>query len=98
MLKLMADKKIRELPVASSIAIDDISVLVGSDTDYQFSFTTLLDFVDTNISVGARITFGTTVPQNTTGNNGDVFLKTDIAAFYQKINGTWTSVYTIVSD
>lgn len=30
----MADKKISELPVASSITIDDISLLVGSDTDY----------------------------------------------------------------
>jgi hypothetical protein len=91
----MADKKISELPVASSIAIDDVSLLVGSDTDYQYSFTTLLDFVDENLSVGAKITFGTTLPQNTTGDNGDVFLKTDTATFYQKINGTWTYTYTI---
>lgn len=91
----MADKKISELPVASSITIDDISLLVGSDADYQYSFTTLLDFVDTNLSVGAKVTFGTTLPQNTAGNNGDVFLKTDTATFYQKINGIWTYTYTI---
>jgi hypothetical protein len=91
----MADKKISELPIVSSIAIDDISVLVGSDTDYQFSFTTLLDFVDTNLTVGAKITFGNVIPQNTTGNNGDVFLKTDTAVFYQKVNGIWISVYQI---
>lgn len=91
----MADKKISELPVASSITVDDISLLVGSDTDYQFSFTTLLDFVDTNLTVGAKITFGTIIPQNTSGSNGDVFLKTDTATFYQKINGTWTYTYAI---
>lgn len=93
----MADKKISELPVASSITTDAISVLVGSDTDYQYSFTTLLDFVDTNLTVGAKITFGTILPQNTTGNNGDVFLKTDTSTFYQKVNGTWTYTYAISS-
>jgi len=91
----MADKKISELPVASGIAADDISVLVGSDADYQYSFTTLLDFIGANLPLGAKMTFGTTLPQNTAGNNGDIFLKTDTATFYQKVNGMWISAYTI---
>jgi hypothetical protein len=91
----MADKKISELPIASSINPSDVSVLVGTDTDYQFSFTTMLSFVSENLSVGSQNSFGTTIPQNNTGNNGDVFLKTDTATFYQKINGTWALVYTI---
>jgi len=91
----MADKKISELPVASSISPSDVSVLVGTDTDYQFSFTTMLSFVSENLSVGSQNSFGTTIPQNNTGNNGDVFLKTDTATFYQKVNGTWTLVYTV---
>lgn len=91
----MADKKISELPVAPIITTDDISVLVGSDTDYQYSFTTLLDFVDANLPVGAKVSFGAILPQNTAGNNGDVFLKTDTATFYQKVNGTWIYAYAI---
>ena len=93
----MADKKISELPVASSITADDISVLVGSDTDYQYSFYTLLDFVDANLTVGARMTFGTTIPQNTAGSDGDVYLKTDTHTLYQKVNGAWTYTYTMPS-
>jgi len=91
----MADKKISQLPVASSIGAADVSVLVGSDTDYQFSFTTLLGFVASNLSVGSGISFGIAIPQNTIGNNGDVFLKTDTASLYQKINGAWALAYTI---
>lgn len=91
----MADKTISELPIASTINPADISILVSNNTDYQFSFTTLLAFIAANLPVGATNTFGTTVPQNNTGNNGDVFIKTDTAAFYQKTNGTWAVVYTM---
>lgn len=91
----MADKKISELPVAPGITADDISVLVGSGTDYQYSFAALLDFVDANLSVGAKMTFGTAVPQNNAGSNGDVFLKTDTHTLYQKVNGVWTYTYTM---
>jgi hypothetical protein len=91
----MADKKISDLPVASVISPTDISVVVSSDTDYQFDFTLLLQFISANISTGAAISFGTSIPQDTTGKNGDVFLKTDTATLYQKLNGTWTSYYTI---
>jgi len=57
----MADKKISQLPIALAIDPANISVLVGADTDYQFSFTTLLSFVATNLSVGSGITFGITI-------------------------------------
>ena len=93
----MADKTISELPIASAINLADISILVSSNADYQFSFTTLLAFIAANLPVGATNTFGTAVPQNNTGSNGDVFIKTDTAAFYQKVNGTWTIIYTMPS-
>lgn len=91
----MADKKISELPIASAIEATDISVLVSSDTDYQFDFSHLLQFLSANLSTGANVTYGTTIPQDTAGKNGDVFLKTNSATFYQKINGTWSLTYTI---
>ena len=94
----MADKTISELPVASGIGTSDISVLVSNGTDYQFPFSTLLSFVEANLQVGAKITFGTVVPQNTTGNNGDVFFKTDKRTFYQKTSGTWSVTYTITDN
>lgn len=91
----MADKKISELPVASAIGTTDISVLVSGDTDYQFDFTHLLQFISANLSTGANFSSGITIPQNTIGKNGDVFLKTNTATFYQKLNGTWSLSYTI---
>lgn len=91
----MADKTISQLPVASAIGATDISVLVSNNVDYQFDFTLLLQFITANLSTGAAITFGTGVPQNTTGKNGDVFLKTDTSALYQKLNGTWILAFTI---
>ena len=89
----MADKTITELPVASAIGTTDVSVLVSNNVDYQFDFALLLQFISENISTGAAITFGTIIPQNNSGKNGDVFFKTDTPAFYQKTNGTWTQVY-----
>ena len=89
------DKKISELPIASSINGSDISVLVDSGTDYQYSFTLLLQFLQTYLTTGASISFGNTLPQNTTGNNGDVFVNTAAGSFAQKISGTWAIVYTL---
>jgi hypothetical protein len=89
------DKKISELPVAASINAADVSVLVNNDTDYQYTFTLLLQFLEANLATGARISFGTTLPQNITGSNGDVFVNTAAASFAQKIAGTWTIVYTL---
>jgi hypothetical protein len=94
---MATDKKISELPVASSINAADLSVLVHSGTDYQFAFSTLLAFIGSGIDMGAHVSFGSTLPQNTTGKNGDVFINTAAGRFAQKIAGTWTVVYTLPS-
>ncbi len=91
----MADKKISELPLASAIDANDISLLVSGGADYQFAFSTLLQFISDNLTVGAKISFGTAIPINSSGKNGDLFIKTDIGAFAQKVSGVWTIVYTI---
>ncbi|MBS1532891.1 MAG: SGNH/GDSL hydrolase family protein [Bacteroidetes bacterium] len=92
------DKKISELPVASSINATDLSVLVSSGTDYQFAFSTLLGFVGSGLDLGAHISFGGTLPQNTAGKDGDIFINTSAGNFAQKISGTWTVVYTLASS
>ena len=89
------DKKISELPIATAINAADISVLVDSGTDYQYTFTLLLQFLEANLPTGAAISFGTILPQNTSGNNGDVFVNTSAGSFAQKVSGTWTVVYTL---
>lgn len=91
----MSDKKITELPLASAVNANDVSVLVNNGTDYQFAFSSLLQLIGSSLTVGANITFGTTLPQNTAGKNGDVFINTTTASFAQKISGTWTLVYTL---
>jgi hypothetical protein len=91
----MADKTINQLPIATAVNATDISVLVNNNVDYQFDFTQLLQFIAANITIGAALTFGTIIPQDNTGKDGDVFIKTDISAFYQRTNGTWVLVYTI---
>ncbi len=92
---MSTDKKISELPVASSVSASDISVLVNGGTDYQYTFTVLLQFLQANLTTGANLSFGTVLPQNTTGKNGDVFVNTSSGSFAQKISGTWTIVYTL---
>lgn len=94
----MADKKISDLPLASIIDPTDISVLISNGTDYQFAFTTLLQLIGSNLSVGANFTFGTVLPQNITGKNGDVFINTSNGSFAQKTAGTWAIAYTIPSS
>ncbi|PJJ79972.1 hypothetical protein [Mucilaginibacter auburnensis] len=91
----MADKKLSELPLASGINANDISLLVSNGADYQFAFASLLQFIGDNLTVGAKISFGTTLPANNSGKNGDLFIKTDTGAFAQKVLGVWTVVYTI---
>ena len=95
---MATDKKISELPVAPGINPTDLSVLVSGGTDYQFAFSALLQFISSGLSVGANITFGITFPQNTTGNNGDVFFNTAAGSFAQKVSGVWTVVYTLPSS
>ena len=92
------DKKISELPVATSISPADLSVLVHSGTDYQFALSTLLEFIGASLNMGANISFGGTLPQNTTGKDGDVFINTSAGSFAQKVSGTWTVVYTLPSS
>ncbi len=89
------DKKISELPIATSINASDISVLVDSGTDYQYTFTLLLQFLEANLTTGASISFGTVLPQNTAGSDGDVFVNTSVGSFAQKLSGTWTIVYSL---
>ncbi|NNU33607.1 hypothetical protein HK413_04590 [Mucilaginibacter sp. S1162] len=80
----MSDKKITELTVATSINQSDVSILVSGGIDYKFAFSTLLQFLSANLIVGANISFGTALPQNTIGKNGDVFINTTAGAFAQK--------------
>jgi len=94
---LAMDKKISELTLAQSIDPADVSILVSNNTDYQYSFTTLLAFIGNNLTTGVSVTFGTTLPQNTSGRNGDIFVNTAIGAFAQKVSGIWTIVYTLPS-
>jgi len=94
----MSDKKITELPITTSISASDVSVLVDNGTDYQFAFSTLLGFIGSNLNLGANISFGGTLPQNTSGKNGDVFINTSADNFAQKISGVWTVVYTLPSS
>jgi hypothetical protein len=93
----MSDKKISELTTATTIHADDVSVLVSGGTDYKVAFSTLLQFLGSNLAFGANVSFGTTLPQNTTGKNGDVFINTASGAFAQKTSGAWTVVYTLPS-
>lgn len=91
------DKKISELPIAQTINATDKSILISNNADYQFDFSTLLQFINTGLAAGANLSFGGTLPQNTSGRNGDVFINTTTGAFAQKIAGVWTIVYTIAS-
>ncbi|HTH83356.1 MAG TPA: hypothetical protein VL490_10495, partial [Mucilaginibacter sp.] len=93
----MSDKKISELPLASAINPNDVSVLVSNGTDYQFAFTTLLQLIGSSLNVGANISFGNTLPQNTIGKNGDVFINTSTGTFAQKTSGAWSITYTLPS-
>lgn len=91
---LAMDKKISELSFIPSIDSADVSILVHNNTDYQFTFATLLSFFSSNLATGAVITSGTSLPQNNVGKNGDLFINTSSGAFAQKISGNWTVVYT----
>ncbi|MGZ3764831.1 MAG: SGNH/GDSL hydrolase family protein [Mucilaginibacter sp.] len=94
----MSNKKISELPVATAINATDLSVLVSSGADYQFAFSTLLQFISSGLTLGANVTFGTTLPQNTSGKNGDVFINTSAGSFAQKAAGVWTVMYTLPTN
>jgi hypothetical protein len=92
---MAADKKISELPVSMGISANDISILVNNGVDYQFSISLLLQYLANNLTSGTSISFGTTLPQNNTGKNGDVYVKTDTSQFLQKTGGNWAVVYKL---
>jgi hypothetical protein len=91
---MATDKKISDLPVASSIDASDTSILLKNGTDYQFAFSTLLELIGAELAVGASISFGNTLPPNISGKNGDVFINTTAGAMAQKTAGTWTVFYS----
>jgi hypothetical protein len=92
---MATDKTISQLPIATTISASDVSVLVDGGSDYQYTFTLLLQFLEANLTTGANISFGATLPQNTDGNNGDVFVNTSAGSFAQKVSGAWVVVYTV---
>lgn len=94
---MAADKKINELPVTSAVAAADVSVLIRNGIDYQYNFTNLLEFINSGINSGVAISFGTVLPQNNTGKNGDLFINTSAGSFSQKTSGIWAVKYTLPS-
>ncbi|GAA4093126.1 hypothetical protein [Mucilaginibacter panaciglaebae] len=94
----MSDKKISELTEATTINQADVSVLISGGTDYKFAFSTLLQFLGSNLTVGANISFGIVLPQNTSGKNGDLFINTTTGSFAQKTSSIWSVVYTLPSN
>ncbi|MCD8740376.1 hypothetical protein LT679_07160 [Mucilaginibacter roseus] len=87
------DKKISELPITSALTADGVSVVVQDGADYQYNLEQLLSFVGDNINTGVSLNFGTILPQNNYGKNGDVFINTLSGAMYQKVNAVWLSTY-----
>jgi hypothetical protein len=92
----MPDKKISELTVVpSSLTGDDVGILVRNNTDYQFTFDKLRDYVAATTASGNQVFFVTTIPQNTEYKDLDVAVNTTSGAFYQKRNGGWSQVFTL---
>jgi hypothetical protein len=91
---MSVDQKISELPIASAIGNSDAGLLVSNGADYQFAMSLLLQYVSSNLNTGAQFIFGTVLPQNTSGKNGDVYLDTTDGTIAQKRFGSWTIVYS----
>jgi len=94
---MAADKKISELPVITAVSANDVSVLVHNGTNYQYNFTSLLEFINSGINSGVAISFGAVMPANNSGKNGDLFINTSTGSFAQKTAGTWVVKYTLPS-
>ncbi|MEB0262664.1 GDSL-type esterase/lipase family protein [Mucilaginibacter sp. 10I4] len=92
---MAADKKISELPILGAVTAADTSVVVHNGTDYQFNFDALLTFINSGINSGATVSFGSTLPQNSIGKNGDLFINTSAGSFAQKASGSWQVKYTL---
>ncbi|MCJ8208656.1 collagen-like protein [Mucilaginibacter sp. RS28] len=89
------DKKLTELPVASAIDGSDVSIIARNGADYQFNLSSLLPYLQGNIQAGAQVLFGTVLPQDAAGRNGDIFINTVANNILQKVNGTWISKYQL---
>ena len=87
------DKKITELSEISTITGNEVGVLASGNWDYQFTLSTLLQYISKNLNVKALTSFGAVLPQNISGDEGDVFLNTTNNSFAQKLNGQWTVKY-----
>lgn len=94
---MATDLKISELPIASNIGLNDVSVLTRNDADYQFTFQALIALLNSNINTSTNISFGNVLPQNNIGKDGDIFINTSAGSFAKRISGTWNVVYTIQS-
>ncbi|MEB0280616.1 MULTISPECIES: hypothetical protein [unclassified Mucilaginibacter] len=94
---MAADKKISELPILGAVTAADTSVVVHNGTDYQFNFDALLTFINSGINSGATVSFGSALPQNSIGKNGDLFINTSAGSFAQKASGSWQVKYTLPS-
>lgn len=91
----LEDKKISELPIAASINNSDVSVLVNSGMDYQYTFTVLIAFLQSQLTLGCTILFQDATPSAGTGVNGDVVIKPTTGQFWQKNAGAWVLKYTV---
>jgi hypothetical protein len=91
---MAGDKTILGLPRRAPL-LTDIYPSAGSDGTFGEEIADLLTLVAANLSLGAEVSFGTTIPANTVGNNGDVYVKTSTGQFAQKLSGVWTIVYTV---
>lgn len=92
----MADKKILQLGNQAPV-LSDTSVFAEVSGTFGYTFMQLLALIQSNLSTGAVFTFGSaSIPSNTVGSNGDVYVKTDTGQFAQKLAGIWAVVYTIV--
>lgn len=92
----MTDKKISQLPAASVVNGVDLGVIDQGGESVSFELQLLVALLQASIVAGAVFTFGTVVPQNTSGKIGDVFIKTDTATFYQKNSlGSWSAQWSI---
>jgi hypothetical protein len=97
----MADKKISQLQDVVTLPLGFKFPMITSDAATETNSadsTELISFLEGNLEVGAVITFGTVVPSDATGKNGDVFLKTDTNGFYKKISDVWVLQLTIASN
>ncbi len=90
---MATDKKISELTSISTLTGNEIGVLASGGWDYQFTLSVLLQYIGQNLSSNAATSFGSVLPQNINGRDGDLFINTANNSFAQKINGQWVVKY-----